>query len=306
MPLSGGVRFATMTAQRVLVIGATGLIGRPVTEALVNDGFDERALVRDRRRAMAALPTGCELVRGDLSDPESIQHALTGMDAVYLSLSSPTSKHRPAWSPEFEGTRTVVNAMKNAGVNRILRLSAMGVDANDDWWESREKARTDQAVLDSGLQATIFRPTWFMESIPASVIGPLLPVLRGPDDPLYWIAGHDYGQQVAAALRDESTAGTIYDVQGPEGASMTEAYKRFGAVWKQYLWMVPFPIAMFKAMRPMSPMADFMTELMDMTFTRVVKMPAETNAHTLHRPTITIEQFAEELLQRNELPKMRS
>lgn len=294
-----------MTATRVLVIGATGLIGRPVTETLVREGFDVRALVRDRRRAEAALPGGCELARGDLRDPASIERALVGIDAVYLSLSNPITKSPPEWDPDVDGAMNVVAAMSSAGVNRLLRLSAMGADEDDDWWVSRVKARTDRALLGSGLQVTIFRPTWFMESIPASVMGPVLPVLRGPDDPLYWIAGHDYGLQVAAALCDESTAGAIYDVQGPEGVSIAEAYKRFGRVWKRYLWQVPFPVAMFKAMRPMSAMAEFMDELMEMTFTRVTKMPAETNAHELHQPTMTIEQYAEMLLQRGELPKMR-
>ncbi|MEU3460602.1 NmrA family NAD(P)-binding protein [Streptomyces sp. NPDC006733] len=66
----------------ILVTGATGTIGRHLVSALAGTGFDVRALVRDPDRA--ALPGGVEVVRGDLTSPQSLKAALRGVERVYL------------------------------------------------------------------------------------------------------------------------------------------------------------------------------------------------------------------------------
>lgn len=294
-----------MTATRVLVIGATGLIGRPVTEQLVDDGFTVRAMVRDTRRAAALLPEACEIVAGDLRDEKSIVAALRNIDAVYLSLSNKMARVKPPWDADVDGTATVAECMKRAGVGRLLRLSAMGVELDTNWWVAREKMRLDDALIASELQTTIFRPTWLMESIPVTAMGPFLQRVGAPSDPLYWLAAEDLGRCVAAALRDDRSIGTIYDCQGPEPASMTEAYNRFARVWKSYFWVVPIPRLAMKLARPFFDPASYLDKLLEMTYKYVVKKPAVTNSNHLHTPTVRIEEFAEKLLKRGELPRKK-
>lgn len=294
-----------MSGQRVLVIGATGVIGRPVTQQLVAAGFDIRALVRDVPRAAATLDCECEIIPGDLRDPASIDRALDGMDSVYLSLSEPMTAKPPSWDPDSDGARTVAAVMQRTNVRRLLRISAMGAEHDQHWWVARAKNEVDQFLLGSGLDVTIFRPTWFMESIPMSSVGPFLIRTTTPDDPLYWLAAEDYGRQVAAALRDDSTIGQVIECQGPEGVSMKDAYRRFRRVWRDFFVTVPTPRVMLKLMRPVAGPAAYLDALLDMTYDHVTTKPAETNGHALYRPTVTIEQFAEKLLQARELPRKK-
>ncbi|MHC5114168.1 MAG: SDR family oxidoreductase, partial [Planctomycetota bacterium] len=127
-------------ASKVLVIGATGLIGRPVTEQLVDEGFDVRVLARRPMSARAVLPDACEVVPGNLRDDRSLDAALDGMDAVYLSLANAMTFARPAWDADADGTLAVLAAARRVGVRRLLRLSAMGVgETNGDWWVARVK-----------------------------------------------------------------------------------------------------------------------------------------------------------------------
>lgn len=91
-------------AKRVLVFGATGLLGQPVTRHLVAEGFDVRALVREPARARSVPPRACWLVPGDLHDRSSIEQAVADADAVYLSLSNRMTKSRPSWDADTEGT----------------------------------------------------------------------------------------------------------------------------------------------------------------------------------------------------------
>jgi len=66
---------------RVLVIGATGSIGRLVTAEAIRRGFQTRTLVRDASRA-SALADGAEIVVGDLTQPGTLAAAVEGVDAV--------------------------------------------------------------------------------------------------------------------------------------------------------------------------------------------------------------------------------
>src|SRR4051794_38638272 len=71
-----------MTPQHVLVLGATGKVGRNVVSGLLDAGLAVRALVRDPDRA--ALPPAVALHRGDVRDPGSVHAAADGADAAFL------------------------------------------------------------------------------------------------------------------------------------------------------------------------------------------------------------------------------
>ena len=289
---------------RILVIGATGLLGRPVTRQLVREGFDVRALVRDARRAASVLPEACTLVTGDLRDRARLALALHDVDAVYLSLSNRMSMRRPDWDPDADGTRLVLDAIRANGRPHLLRLSAMGIE-NDPWWVAQAKVEIDEVIAGAGVPYTIFRPTWFMESIPISAVGPVLVRPPGPDDPIHWIAGDDFGRQVAAAVRTPAARDRVFEVQGPEPVSMRDAFRRFARVWRSSLVVAPLPNAVLRLGSRVVPPMHYLAALPRMTFPGVTDVPADVEAHTLARPEITIERFARDLLARNEFPSKR-
>ena len=148
------------------------------------------------------------------------------MHAVYTNLAQPQSSR--AWDPD-EGTRAVLSAARDAGVARIVRISTMGCPAwRDRWWIIERKARADDLVRESGLSWTIFRPTWFMESLALFLMGPMLLRPPSPDVGLHWIAGEDYAAQVDAAIDLPAAGNREYVVQGPEAVSIRTAIARFG------------------------------------------------------------------------------
>jgi uncharacterized protein YbjT (DUF2867 family) len=68
----------------VLVVGATGSIGRLVVEEAVKNGHAVRALARDPRKARRLLP-GAEVVAGDLTDPNTLTAAVAGVNAIIFT-----------------------------------------------------------------------------------------------------------------------------------------------------------------------------------------------------------------------------
>ena len=274
-----------------------------MTRHLVDAGFAVRAFVRDEAAARAALPDACDFAVGDLRDPATLDAALTDVDALYLSTSNPMVAEPPTWDPDRDGVRNAVDAARRAGVGHVLRLSALAIDrAVDDWWVARTKTETDAYVADSGIPYTIFRPTWFMESIAISSLGPFLFDLPGDPRPIHWIAAADYARQVAAAVRDERARDRIIRVQGPEGVSMSDAFKRFASVWRRYLIRLPLPRAAIALGAHLSAPMSYLDALLEYTYQYVTQEPSVVEGHDLAPPVTTIEQFAKLLLATSEFP----
>jgi dihydroflavonol-4-reductase len=114
---------------RVLVTGATGKVGNAVARALAARGDEVRALVRDPHRA-ALLPQGVEPVRGDVTDPPSLEAAMHGCELVFNAMGIP--EQWLADESRFErvnsqGTEAVARKARAAGVKRLIHTSTEDV-----------------------------------------------------------------------------------------------------------------------------------------------------------------------------------
>lgn len=107
---------------RVLVVGATGPLGREVIEVALQAGHDTVALVRDRSRA--ALPAAAELCHGDVLDADSLLTPVRGADVVICALGTPSP--RQASTLLRDGTAHLVAAMKEAQVTRLVCVTLLG------------------------------------------------------------------------------------------------------------------------------------------------------------------------------------
>ncbi len=288
----------------VLVFGGTGLIGRPVVRQLAREGIHVRIFTRKPVRAEALLPEECEIIRGDLTSRDSLVDAMTDIDAIYTSLPNRMATKRPGWDPDVEGVKNIIAAAKIASVPRVLKLSAMGVgeSATGEWWVADAKLEAERALIESGLQYTIFRPTWFMESLPLFGVGPHLFVLPAPKKPLYWLAGEDYGKQVCAALCSRDAINQTYLCQGADALSMKDACKTFAEhVGKRYI-ITPIPGPALLAGALVMPPMHYLKHLLDMTYNHVTQIPKDVNGMDLYRPCITVEQFAKQLATTTDWP----
>ena len=281
------------------------MIGRPVTRELLAGPDAIRIAARDVRKARAVLDGADEYVRADVSDPESLRRALDGADAVYTSLANPMRSTRPAWDPDYDGTLAIIEAAKAAGVSHVLRLSAMAVEEGaDDWWAARAKLEADQAVQESGLTWTIFRPTWFMESIAASTFGPHLFMMGGPKDrKLYFLAGSDFGRLVEKSLDAPEARNATIDVQGPEALALGEAFSRFWRHWRGYFLPTPVPTPLRMLAGAVLPPVDYLNQLMKLTFEHAAFKSGRTEANAIHDPTINIDEYARDLRHARDYPQ---
>jgi len=138
----------------VLVIGASGSIGRQVVAQALEAGFETRALVRRAEQA-ALFPEGTRVVVGDPTDAGVLADALDGVTGVVLTQG--TYSDADAEQANYRPVKAVLDALQVPA--RIALMTALGVTKptpGHDW-----KRRAERLVRASGLPYTIVRPGWF-------------------------------------------------------------------------------------------------------------------------------------------------
>ena len=108
----------TSRPSHVLVVGATGGIGRLVVEQALADGYAVRGLVRNEQRSRL-LPAGAEAVVGDVSRPETLDAAVEGIDAVVFTHGSHGSK-ADMEAVDYGGVRSVLAAVGDRPMRVVL------------------------------------------------------------------------------------------------------------------------------------------------------------------------------------------
>ncbi|MGA8726912.1 MAG: NAD(P)H-binding protein [Acidimicrobiales bacterium] len=160
----------------LLVIGATGALGRDVVAESLEASHPTVALVRDPERA--ELPREVELRKGDVVQPETLVASLNEVDTVICTFGTPNFR-RPS-AVLREGTVNLVNAMRQEGVRRLVCVTLLGTGASRTNTSLLyravilralapmvpDKEAQEQVVRTSGLDWTLVRPPRFRGSSP--------------------------------------------------------------------------------------------------------------------------------------------
>jgi uncharacterized protein YbjT (DUF2867 family) len=149
---------------KVLVVGATGSIGRLVVEDSIREGYPTRALVRDPDRARR-LPAETDIVVGDVTQPDTLSAAVAGIDGIVYTLGSDGAGKIGAETVDYGGVRNVLIAL-GAQLARIALMTSIGVTNRAGAYNRATKAhdwkrRSERLVRASGHPYAIVRPGWF-------------------------------------------------------------------------------------------------------------------------------------------------
>jgi uncharacterized protein YbjT (DUF2867 family) len=208
----------------ILITGATGTIGQALVDALSQKDVPCRLLVRDVDKARQRFGQRVELAHGDLSDRASLDRALAGVDRLFLL--APAGPEMP------ERESLAVAAAKQAGVSRVVYLSATGAARDSELAVTRWHAAGEAAVEASGLAWTILRPHSFMQNL---LRGAAATVKRegvfygaARDGKIAMIDAVDIAACASVALVEDGHTGTRFELTGPEALSYAEVATRIG------------------------------------------------------------------------------
>jgi uncharacterized protein YbjT (DUF2867 family) len=209
---------------RVLVIGATGNVGRQVVSQLQATGAQVRALTR--HPDAAGVPPQVEVVRGDLNLPETLDACLDGIDTVFLVWTAPPAAVGPALE------RIARHAQ------RVVFLSSPHKTAHPFFQQPNPvrglHAQIERLIETSGLRWTFLRPGMFAANArswwaPQIRAGDLVrwPHAAAPTAPIH---ERDIAAVAVRALCEDGHAGAEYVLTGPQSLSQVEQVYTIGTV----------------------------------------------------------------------------
>lgn len=202
---------------KILVIGASGMLAKPVVQQLDKKGFQLRLFSRNVNPSM--FIKDYDIVNGDVFNLDDLNRAMEGYDAVHISISRLDEK---------KATEAIVKAAKEKGIKIISMVSGCTVAEENRWFPFVDhKFQAEQIIKDSGIPYIIFRPTWFFESLELMIRNGKATMLGKQPNPYHWVATDDFARMVAEAYSKKEALNKTYYVYGPETYLMKDLLEKY-------------------------------------------------------------------------------
>jgi uncharacterized protein YbjT (DUF2867 family) len=210
-------------SSRLLVSGATGMIGSSLTDALVARGVEFSVLLRpgDSGERIAGKP-GVTSTEGDFNDPPSLHRALEGVDRAFLLTNS--TERTEAQQIAF------VDAAQQQRVGQVVYLSQLAADQRSPVRFLRYHGEVEAALMKSSVGWTFLRPNLILQAYipfaPAIAAG----VMQAPigDAAVSVVDARDIAAVAAAALAEEGHVSKTYNITGPAAVTHAEIANNLG------------------------------------------------------------------------------
>jgi len=225
-----------MAAPRVLVLGGTGFVGRQVCEQLTRLGW---SITVPTRRAVNAsrvqsLP-GVTVIEASVHRPAELARLMPGHDAVVNLVAVLHGDEERFEHVHVTLPGLIADAMRQAGVQRLVHVSALGADPQGPSMYQRSKAQGETVLHNAGLDLTVLRPSVIFGAedqflnlfADMQAVLPFMPLAgSGTRFAPVWVG--DVARAVVTCLQNPSTTGQTYELCGPDVMTLGELVHRAG------------------------------------------------------------------------------
>jgi uncharacterized protein YbjT (DUF2867 family) len=271
----------------ILVTGANGTTGSQVTRQLATTGRLVRAMVRKVENAEALPKTGVEVVVGSFSDSKSLDSAMNGADAVFM-----TSFENP---DQLALQGNVIAAARRAGVKTVVRLSAATADPDSENLPISNHGKGDRQLARSGPGYVLIRPQWFNQNFLTDCPGGVIRLPAG-NARLPFVDVRDIAAVTVKALTEPGHDGQTYVLTGPDSLNHAEVAAILSeATGKRFVYEDVSPEIYRRDLLDQGASeyyADLVTNLFSLVRSRAFGEIHDDIQRVLGRPAITFRQFA--------------
>ena len=277
-------------SKKILVLGGTGMFGRPTVQKLEADGLDVRLLARDVGKTRQLFDGAFEVVPGDVTDLDSLEKAMRGCQGVLISVGGAVDQL---------SAENVATLAPKLGLEHILYLSGSTVKEENRWYPmTAQKLNAEKAIRECAVPYTILCPTWPMEQLTRFARGGQVTVIGILPDPWHWFAAGDLARMISNAFQRQEAKGKRLYVHGPEGIPLKTALERYCRVFHpetKEVCVMPIEAARAMAASTSNAFLKNVAEMMDY-FKKVGEPgdPAEAN-RLLGAPTTTLDEWMAQL-----------
>lgn len=271
---------------KILVTTPNGKVGSGVVKQLVAQDVSVRAGVHNMKHASSLQ--GAEVVHFDFADEARVRAALGGVDALYLAVPSTMIADPP---------KRVIDLAKAADVQRVVQLSAMGVENSDT-----PLRQIEQHLESSGLEYTILRPNWFLQNFNAGqrdYIRQMGAIIEpSGDGRTAFIDTRDIAAVAVKALTEDGHHGKAYGLTGSRALSRAEVAEAISKVTGKTVTYQSLTDDEFRAQTVRegwpTDIADQMGWLYGMVRQGWTQTVTDTVQHVLGRKPISLEQYVQD------------
>ena len=210
----------------LLIVGATGTLGRQVARRAIDEGYKVRCLVRSVKKAAFLKEWGAELVQGNLCYPHTLVAALEGVTAVIDASTSRPTDSLSIKQVDWLGKVSLIQQAKAVGVERFIFFSLLDAEKYPAVPLMEIKRCTELFLIESGLNYTILRLSGFMQGLIGQYGIPILegqPVwVTGESSPIAYMDTQDVAKFAVRALAVKETQKQVFPVVGTRAWSAEE------------------------------------------------------------------------------------
>lgn len=250
----------------VALFGGTGFVGGYIVDALISAGHTPAVMVRKGSEHKLRQANKCAITVGSIASTDAIEATMAGCDAAIFNigiLRENPSEGITFVSLQYDALVKVLAAAKKVGVQRLLLMSANGVEARSTAYQD-SKWRAEEAALNSDLDVTVFAPSVifghprgnmeFATQLLRDMVRPPLPAVgfytglvpNSHSLPMSPVHVKDVAAAFCAALDNLQTIGQRYVLAGPDTVSWTQILQTISAAYGRKKWIIPMPVAAMK------------------------------------------------------------
>lgn len=240
----------------ILIVGATGTLGRQVARRALDEGYKVRCLVRSPKKAAFLKEWGAELVPGNLCQPQSLQSALEGVDAVIDAATAKATDNLSMKQVDWDGKVALIQAAKAAGVERYIFFSILDAEKYSNVPLMEIKRCTELFLSEAGMNYTILRLSGFMQGLIGQYGIPILENqaiwVTGESSPIAYMDTQDIAKFAVRALSVPATEKQTFPIVGSRAWSAEEIISLCERLTGKQAKITRMPLNLLRIMRSVS------------------------------------------------------
>ncbi|NEQ46548.1 MAG: NAD(P)H-binding protein [Leptolyngbya sp. SIOISBB] len=236
---------------KLLVVGATGTLGRQIVRRALDEGHEVQCLVRSFQRGAFLREWGAQLLRGNLCAAQTLPPALEGVDAV---IDAATARPTDAIDQvDWDGKVNLIKAAKAAGVNRYIFISILGAEKYPEVPLMNIKHCTEKFLAESGLDYTILQPCGFLQGLIGQYAIPILEKqgiwVMNKAAPIAYMNTQDIARFAIAALENSETVKRSFPLAGSRAWDANEIIRLCERLTGQDARVSRMPLGLLRAIK---------------------------------------------------------
>ncbi len=296
----------------LLIVGATGTLGRQIVRRALDQGLTVHCLVRNRRKAAFLKEWGAHLVPGDLCEPESLGSALEGITQVIDAATARATDSLGIKDVDWQGKVNLIQALEKAKVQRYIFFSIMSAAAYPHVPLMDVKYCTEKLIQATQLDYTILRPCGFYQGLIGQYGIPILEGqsvwLVGENTPIAYMDTQDIAKFAIQALHCHDTIRQSYDLAGPKAWGSEDIVRLCERLSGKTAKLTRMPLGLLRTARNMVSFFEWGWNVADrLAFTEVIATGKALNASMENiyptfqldpTDTLTLEAYMQEYFSR--------